>query len=75
MSTNRRVFEAMLSRRTTRRRAMQAGAIGSGIIGISFAGAPTRQYVRSVSAQGTPEATPMASPVDISRQPSAQFGV
>jgi len=67
---DRRSFEQMLSRRTTRRRALQAGVIGSGLIGLSFAGAPTRSYAR----QATPEGVATAVPVDLQSQPSAQFG-
>lgn len=67
---NRTDFEQLLSRRTSRRRALQAGAIGSGIIGVSFAGAPTRSY----AIQATPAGTPVATPVDLKTRPSVQFG-
>src|SRR5690606_22853827 len=58
-------FEEMLKRRTSRRMAVASGA--AGLIGLSLPGRPTLAMAR----QG---ATPEATPVDLSRKPSATFG-
>lgn len=60
-------FEAMLKRRTSRRLAIGGTA---GLIGMSFAGAPTRSW----ASQATPEGGAEATPVDLLGRPSARFG-
>jgi alkaline phosphatase D len=63
---NNQQFEAILKRRTSRRLAIG----GAGLIGMSFAGAPTRSW----AMQATPEGSPEATPIDLQTQASAQFG-
>ncbi|MEJ7837374.1 MAG: alkaline phosphatase D family protein [Thermomicrobiales bacterium] len=65
---NNAAFERLLKRRTSRRLTVASGA--SGLIGLSFAGNPTKVYARQSSADGTPDATPTST----LSQPSAQFG-
>lgn len=62
---SRQIFEQMLKRRTNRRMAITAGT--AGLIGVSLRGVPTRTYARQ-------DATPDATPVDLTVRPSAQFG-
>jgi alkaline phosphatase D len=64
---NNSSFERILKRRASRRLAISAA---SGLIGVSFAGIPTRTYAQQTTADGTPEATP----VSILKQGSPQFG-
>ena len=55
---NRASFEQLLKHRTTRRLAVG----GAGLLGVSFAGAPTRLYARQATPAGTAEASPVGSP-------------
>ncbi len=81
---DRAAFERLLKRRSSRRAALGAGAVGgAGIIGMSFAGGPTRLWARQATpAGGTPQASPAASPVaspvatesSTLLRPSARFG-
>lgn len=70
---SRAAFEQMLKRRTNRRLAIGSGfaAGATGLIGMSFRASPTRTFAFQ---SGTPEASPVATPIDITDTPSVRFG-